>query len=216
VRWIAVVALVACSKTQVTAVADDATPGPPKTPSGFEYARSTTAKPIDTRDAFVVFLGRDGIRLNPTSDPLIPLGDGNKGFGAEHKTNGENDLRLPKLQSAVKGAKRSLMHVDRRVGYRPLIEVLFTLGQAEVAAWTFVLANDVGRAARRGAPRHRARRHALKIERGRRLLDRLGLGVVVRHRQCGTTHGTPRDGGGAPDGRFDRETMREWAWHARC
>lgn len=65
--------------------------------------------------------------------------DATKGFAAEHKGNGELDLRLPKLLDAVHGPTRALLHVDRRIPYRPLIEVLFTLGLAKVDRWTFVM-----------------------------------------------------------------------------
>jgi hypothetical protein len=150
VRALSLLLLVACSRKTV-AVADDAAPGKTtaKIPEGFEYAEAKTGEKVST-EGFVVWLARDGLRLRADAAPLIPLSDPLKGFAAEHKQSGEHDLRLPALEAKVEGS-RAIMHVDRRIGYRVLIEVLFTLGQSKVSRWAFVTAD--GRALELTAPK---------------------------------------------------------------
>jgi hypothetical protein len=61
------------------------------------------------------------------------------GFDAALKRNGANDLFVKPIAEAVpKDQHEALVYVDRETPYRVLIEVLFTLGQSEVAHFHFV------------------------------------------------------------------------------
>jgi biopolymer transport protein ExbD len=78
--------------------------------------------------------------------PLLALDDHpEKGFPAKYKENGANDYRLTALRDAVSTHEHAVVHADRRIPYRVLVEVLFTLSVNKVSRWSFAVRDGSGK-----------------------------------------------------------------------
>lgn len=113
-----------------------------KPSSARRYATSATGEPL-TIEGPEVFVDLTGIRIGggPLLVPLV--GDGADGFPAEHKARGTQvDLELRALRAALSQkspGKVLTLHVDPRVTYRMLVELLFTVGQSGFSSLRFVV-----------------------------------------------------------------------------
>lgn len=122
-----------------------------KPSSARRYATSTTGEPL-TIEGPEVFVDLTGIRIGggPLLVPLV--GDGADGFPAEHKARGTQvDLELRALRAALSQeptGKVLTLHVDPRVTYRMLVELLFTAGQSGFSSIRFVVVEGGGEARR--------------------------------------------------------------------
>lgn len=87
-----------------------------------------------------VFVGRNGLSLNPAGPPLLKTAsDPTKGYPEEGK---KNVLTLGPLADALpSGSRAAIVFVDRATTYRMLVEVLFTLGQNGLGEMTLVVRN---------------------------------------------------------------------------
>ncbi|MBL8722280.1 MAG: hypothetical protein JNL79_40235 [Myxococcales bacterium] len=117
---------------------------PAKTSSARRYATSTTGEPL-TIEGPEISVDRTGVRIG-AGPMLVPLvGDGVEGFPAEHKARGTpTDLELRALRVALSEVPKPVapvltLHVDPRVTYRMLVEVLFTAGVGGFSKFRFVV-----------------------------------------------------------------------------
>lgn len=99
--------------------------------------------PAHATSSFRVYVGRKELAVGTPPHVVATLpadvGARSKGFDAALKRSGQNDLFVTPLHAAVpKGQDTALVYVDRDTPYRVLVEVMFTLGQAEVGHFHFV------------------------------------------------------------------------------
>jgi hypothetical protein len=120
-----------------------ASPPPPVTPDPLaqvDLATSTSATPW-SRSSPLLVVSTEAVTLDGDTFRLALPADWSKGFDAQHKRSGPNDLYVTPVAAAlarVRGdATRLALAVDRRVTYRLLIELVYTAGQSGYA--TFVL-----------------------------------------------------------------------------
>lgn len=97
-----------------------------------------------------VAISRTDLRWGSEAKSIAPLPGADqwaRGFDAKEKRNGQHDLSIVALSSAVKAAgapekdAHATLTVDTEVPYRILVEVLFTLGQEGFRHFDFVVAN---------------------------------------------------------------------------
>ncbi len=102
-------------------------------------APAAHAAASNKHDVYVI-VDRAGTRLSDDATVLVPSPkEPGRGADAAHKRHGQNDLYLVPLASALTRAKaaarlgtRLRVLVGKDVGYRVLIEALYTAGQHEV------------------------------------------------------------------------------------
>ena len=115
-----------------------------KPKASFPYATAHSGGSFDKKGR-ELWVARDGVRLAPTDTALVPIVDGS--IPVEHKRSGPHDLHVVTLAKAL-GAqepnREAVLHVDSKVTYRVLTEVLFTLGQVGFTRWQFVVKTDSG------------------------------------------------------------------------
>ncbi|NOU31748.1 MAG: hypothetical protein HOO96_27920 [Polyangiaceae bacterium] len=97
-----------------------------------------------------IAIARTDLRWGTEAKSIAPLPGADqwaRGFDAQQKRNGQNDLSIVALSNAVRaaGAQEKDAHatvtVDAEVPYRIVVEVLFTLGQEGFHHFDFVVAN---------------------------------------------------------------------------
>jgi biopolymer transport protein ExbD len=115
--------------------------------------RSTATGPAPAADAIVVTIDAAGARLGGDVVAKLPSRDAwRQGFESAAKRSGPNDFLLVALHDRAKqivdaGRRASaVLAVDGDIPYRPIVEVLFTLGQSNITDISFVVAGAKGTA----------------------------------------------------------------------
>lgn len=111
---------------------------------------SSTAAPA-YEGRFLVYVGQEHLSFGapPLRIARIPSTDREKGFPATVKRSGPNDLYVVPLANVVSTGEppidRALLFVDKDTPYRMVVEVLFTLGQRDVARFDLATKNAEGK-----------------------------------------------------------------------
>jgi hypothetical protein len=150
-----VVAADVAPPASAAAPAQDAGAHPSEPKKGVVY----TLPPIKSGEAlsparFTVTVRDGALFLNGDNVAKTPA-DSSRGFDAEYKRGGANDLYLVPLADKVKsapaaaandtGAKAARLELAPNVSYRMLIEIMFTLGQNEITKFAIVAPSADGK-----------------------------------------------------------------------